>query len=132
VGDVTLKQTVTALASDTITGAMTPALAEKDFQVDPQDVYSRSDLNETVRIRYSLAAGATDVAASLGTISAGKVLMLKPKSDLKLKVVNAAGTSQLLTFKAGAFSILHVEFTGLLLSNAGPDPIKGTIFIAGD
>lgn len=130
-GDITLKQTLTisAYKTPTITGA---PINEKDFELSPAEQLEITDMNEDSGGRFNLPSATTDKSIGMGTVALGKVLVIKPESEMKIKIVNAAGTSQLLTIKAGRTTVFHGEFINVLLTNDGANAVKGKFFVAGD
>jgi len=130
-GDVIIKQitSVTVAKNPTVTGA---AIVEKDYEkLNVQ--YENTAMNENEAGRINLAAAAADVAVSMGTVALGKMLVVDMDQDIELKVVNDAGTSQALKFLGGRPSIMHMEFTGLLVTNPSVSTVaKGKIVVVGD
>ena len=104
----------------------------KSFEISPPDYQVISDMNESVGAHYFYPTGTTDESIGMGTISLARVFVIKPFHDTTFKFVNAEGTSQSLTFKAETLSIIHCEFTDILISNDSGDDISGIYFIAGD
>lgn len=130
-GDVTYKQTLSILAgkSPASTGGR---ILEKDFEIDPPEVLEASNFNEDTSHRFVIDDGAVNQDLCQGTISLIKVLLIRPETNLDVKLVNAAGASQDITFTGGRTSIIHADLTQILVSNSTGAPIKGIFFIAGD
>lgn len=110
----------------------TDAVLEKDFIIDPSEVKKFKDYNEGFCGRYKIPVGAADMPLSLGTVAEAKVLIFRPGEDIEMKIINTNGTSQKFLFLGGRTSILHIEFTGLLVSNSSVEDIKGIYYVAGD
>ena len=105
---------------------------QKDFEINPADTATISDWNEDMFHRFLIPIGTTDLQLRIGTLDLVKVLVIKPESDLTAKIVSADGTSQNLVFNANRLSILHMNFSYLVVSNPSALPIKGWFYMAGD
>lgn len=129
--DIFYKQTLTVLAgkNPTVSGA---PVTQKDFEISPAESLELSDMNESVSGRFKIATSVSDQSIGMGTVALGKLLIFKPEADMKIKLVNGAGTSQLITMKGGRTSIIHAEFTNVLLTNDGAAEVKGVFYVAGD
>lgn len=130
-GDVTYIQSLEIVAGKN-PGSTGAAIREKDFEISPAEVLEFTDVNESLSHRYVIEDGAVDTDLCLGTIALIKVLVIRPDADLDVKLVNAAGTSQNITFTGGRTSIIHANITQILVSNSSGDPVKGIFFVAGD
>jgi hypothetical protein len=128
--DLTYKQSIQILAGKTPNPNYN--ITEKDFEINPPETLSVTDLNEDLFHRFVIPAGSLNMNLPMGTVSLGKLLYLKPQADLAIKITNVNGTSQDLVFKADRSSILHLEFSALQATNSTAVPIKGILFIAGD
>jgi hypothetical protein len=130
-GDLNIQQTLSFQA------AKNPAIAgssfvEKEFLINGETIVIDS-YNESAFSRFGLAISATDVAFPMGSVALGKVLVVKAVNDMKIKIVNAVGPSQLISFLAGKTSVIHAEFTSILLTNSSLTVVaKGAIYVAGD
>ena len=129
-GEVTYNQTLKILAGRTPTTGTN--ITEKNFEINPAETFSTSNLNEVLSHRFSIEDGVVDDALCKGTIDLIKILVFRPDADLETKLVNASGTSQNFTFLANKTSVLHVELTEVLVSNSTGSPIRGIFFVAGD
>lgn len=130
-GDIRIDQTVTFQAAKNPTQAGA-AIIEKDFQIQAEAVMI-TDYNESVSGRFNLAAAASDVVVGFGSVALGKVLVFKPDADIGVKLTNALGQTELITFKGGKISIVHAEVTGISLTNPSADVVaKGIYYVAGD
>lgn len=130
--DVTFKQTLTIVAGETPEQPNQPVV-RKDFELQPPEVTSVSDLMETDTQRFILPPSATNVPFCIGTMTTIKVLYIRADSDVLVKLVNSFGTSQDILFRANTSSVIHAEMTGLILTNPSSSlPIKGRLFVAGN
>lgn len=108
-------------------------MIQKDFEIYPAETTTITEWNENLSHRFAIPVGAVDLPMCIGTLNLIKVLILKPEADLTIKLTNANGTSQDITFFANRTSILHVNsLTGLSASNPTSTPIKGVFYVAGD
>lgn len=105
---------------------------QKDFEINPADSVTINDWNEDMFHRFLIPVGTTDMQLRIGTLDLVKMLAMKPETDLTVKIVNTDGTSQNLVFNANRLSILHMNFSYLLVSNPSALPIKGWFYMAGD
>ena len=134
--DISFKQTLGIL-----TGYVAPnsplKVAEKDLEIDPEEVTTISDYNECTKLRFLISANTIDMAVCLGTVAVGKVLMIKPSTtatggELQIKITNSNGISQNMIIRDAVWSVLHTTFTGITFTNTSADAIKGVLFVAGD
>ena len=130
-GDVTYVQTLSILAGKSPNSAGGRIL-EKDFAIDPPEILDVNNFNEDTSHRFIIDDGIVDQDLCQGTIALIKVLVLRPETDLEVKLVNTAGTGQNITFTGGRTSIIHANLTQILVSNSTGTPIKGVFFVAGD
>lgn len=131
-GDVTYVQTLTIIAGKS-PGSVGGAILEKDFEIGPTpEVLDVNNFNEDTSHRFIVDDGTTDADLCQGTITLIKVLVIRPDTDLEVKLINAAGTSQNILFTGGRTSIIHANLTQVLVSNTTGSPIKGIFFVAGD
>jgi len=132
-GRLAYKQTTTLVcgANPQISGQSIP---RKSYQIDPQDVINFNDINESDGSDFSVPGNVVDFPMPFGTVDNGKILVIKPDTiDLTVKIVNAAGISQLITFAAGRLSIWHTTgILSILATNPGGLAITGIMFVAGD
>ena len=105
---------------------------QKDFEINPADSVTINDWNEDMFHRFLIPVGTTDMQLRIGTLDLVKMLAVKPETDLTVKIVNTDGTSQNLVFNANRLSVLHMNFSYLLVSNPSALPIKGWFYMAGD
>ena len=105
---------------------------QKDFEIYPAETIQVTEWNENLTHRFAIPVGATDLPLCIGTLDIVKVLVIKPDSDITLKLINTNGTSQNMVFNAGRISILHVFLTGILATNPTAVPLKGVFYVAGD
>ena len=103
-----------------------------DFQIDPPETQSFSDYNESQKCRVIIPPSTLDFIIPMGTVALGKLLIIKMEADMLIKITNVNGTSQDINVKNSRLSIMHVDFTGLSVSNINTTDLKGIIFIAGD
>lgn len=103
-----------------------------DFEIDPAELQTIQDYNETLRHRYIIPGSAVDVAMAFGTVTLGKLLILQPTATMSIKFINTLGTSPAFTFAGGRTSLIQMEFTGLLFTNPTVDALKGVYFLCGD
>lgn len=129
--DLIYKQTTNATIAK---APATPGAAIVEKYFDASDsIEDTSSYNESSTSRFALAASVTDQVIGMGTVQAGKLLIVKPSLDLGVKITNGAGQSQLLIFKANKMTIMHVDFTALAFSNAdSSNQLKGQLLVAGD
>jgi hypothetical protein len=127
-GAVTYNQTLLLVAGKTpVEGS---AITEKDFEVFPGEVYSSSDYNESASGRVVLDADAMDVPLTMGTITTGHLLLIKLDGDVTIKV---SGGSEDLKILGNRWSVLHVEFTALSVTNlSSSSKVEGLYRILGD
>lgn len=130
--DVTFKQTLSIVAGAT-PASPNQSITKKDFELQPPETTSVVDLMETDSQRFILPPGAVDITFCTGTITTIKVLYIHPESDVYVKLINSLGTSQNLLFRANTSTVLHVELTGIALTNPSSSlPVKGRLFVAGE
>lgn len=132
-GSIIYKQCTSFLAGKAPDNPNVTKPTEKDFEVDPAETYVSSDFNENVSVRYSIPASTPSYALNMGTVSIGKVLVIKPDADIEISITNTNGTSQYLKITMGKWSVLHLsEFTQITIRNNSTASISGKYFIAGD
>jgi len=107
-------------------------ISEKDFELYPAETLQISDMNENVATRFSVPANTIDMPFCTGTVDQIKLLVIKPNSNLQIKLINTDGTSQNIMLMAGRTSVLHGLLTGILVTNSTSTAIKGTFYVAGD
>lgn len=130
-GDILVNISVAAQVAQAPTQTGAP-VTNIDFQISPAEMLAIPDYNEDASGRFQLAASVVDEALSMGTVVLGKLLFIKVDTDCQLKVTNGLGDSQLLTLKANKTSIMHMEFTGIKLTNPGTTVIRGKYCVVGD
>jgi len=129
-GILLYRQSLTALA------ALAPAqvgapINQIDFQISPAENLEVSDWNEDASDRFSIDGNVTQVMG-MGSVALASVLVLQPSADLQVQLTNGLGQSQLLTFKGGRTSILHVDFTAITFKNPSLTvAVTGKYFLAG-
>ena len=131
-GDVKIYQSIKLTATKVLAADDDPV--QTDFDM-PAEVLDDDTYNEDLYARFVVAPSTTDLALPMGTVSTGTLLAINPDLDIKLKIANATVPSPTedLTIKGGRWTVLHVEFTGLKVTNSSSsDSIKGRYFIAGD
>ena len=127
-GSITFTQSVTIRS-----GKSNPnEIFQKDFEINPADSVIITDWNEDMFHRFSVPAGTTNMQLATGTLDLIKLLVIKSEADLPVKLINANGTSQEIVFNANRLSVLHVNFSGFVVSNPTTLPIKGIFYMAGD
>jgi len=129
-GTITFTQNVTIKSGKTSTGISD--VFQKDFEINPADTVTITDWSEDMFHRFSVPAGEVDMQIYTGTLDLIKLIVIKPEADLTAKLINANGTSQDIIFNANRLSILHVNFTGFLVSNPTSLPTRGIFYVAGD
>jgi len=130
-GDVTYVQTLKIVAGKSPSSAG-GRIIEKDFEIDPPEVLDANNFNEDTSHRFIIEDGTIDQDLCQGTIALIKVFVIRPVTDLEVKLINTVGTSQNITFTGGRTSIIHANLTQILVSNSTGSPIKGIFFVAGD
>lgn len=130
-GILRLMQTLTIKAYKKPAQAGTP-ITQYDFQIDPPEVLNLDDYNESEGSRYNIADAVADQVIGLNTVALGKVLIIQPDQDVKIKLVNGNGTTPDIVLKGGRTSVLHAEFTSLKLSNSSGAAVTGRLFVMGD
>jgi len=127
-GDIIYLQTLSIISGKNSNNT----ISDKDFELYPAEQLQLVDLNENLATRFAIPPTTIDLPFCTGTINQIKVLVIKPSSDLSVKLINANGTSQDIVFLANRTSVIHGYLTGLLVSNPTGVPIKGIIYMAGD
>lgn len=127
-GDIITRQNIYFLAAKNPSSGQ--PISTKDFEITVN--LENTDYNENSGSRFVIPDGTTDQSLGMGTVAAGKMLVIEVESDIDAKIVNGAGTSQNITFKAGYPSILNIDFTDVLVSNSSGQSIKGRFFVVGD
>lgn len=130
-GDLTYKQSVEIQVGKTSvpSGGF---ITQSDFLIDPADLLTVDDINESSWSRFLIPDGSVGVSLCKGTINLIKIMLIKPESDIELQLTNANGTSQKIKYLGGKLSILHGELTDVLATNQSGGNIKGFILFAGD
>jgi large exoprotein involved in heme utilization and adhesion len=127
-GDILINQTIAfRAAKNPSQGAVT----ETEFNLQAETLaitaYSISSSG-----RFALLAAAAAVPLGMNGITTASVLVLKPEDDVQVKLTNALGSSQLLTFKAGTTSLIYCDFTEIELTNpSATEAAKGSFYFAG-
>ena len=127
-GDILYIQTLSIISGKNNNNTIT----EKDFELYPAEVQQLTDFNENLFTRFAVPPNTIDMSFCVGTISEVKVFVIKPLSNLDIKLVNSNGTSQNITFLANRTSVIHGYFTGIIATNTTASPIKGSFYVAGD
>jgi hypothetical protein len=130
-GTLKLEQTLTLRAYKKPTQAGV-AITQFDFKLDPPENLAIDDYNEDEGSRYNVADATVDQDMSLGSVALAKVLIFQPDQDINVKIVNANGTTPDMVFKGGRTTVLHMEFTGIKLSNSSGAAVTGRFFAMGD
>jgi hypothetical protein len=128
--DVVYKQSLEVIVGKNPDGG--GSIIEKDFVLSPPEVLVLANLNEDSASRFVIPDGTVDQPICTGTVESIRVLLVKPDANIDLKLINSNGTSQNITFVGGCWSVLHVQLTGILVSNTSGSPIKGRILTVGD
>lgn len=128
-GDIIYIQTLSILSGKNNSNN---AITEKDFEIYPAETLQLTDLNENVASRFSVPANTIDMPFCTGTVDQIKLLVIKPNSNLQVKLINTDGTSQNITLLANRTSVLHGLLTGIQVTNSTGTAIKGLFYIAGD
>lgn len=127
-GDILINQTIAFRAAKNPTQG---AVTETEFNLQAETL-AITDYDISSSGRFALLAAAADVALGMNGITTASILVLKPEDDVQVKLTNALGSSQLLTFKGGSTSIVHCDFTEVELTNPSPtDAAKGSFYLAG-
>lgn len=126
-GDILYTQQIQIVASKNAT-----PITEKDFEINPAEIFTTSLLNESFSGRYTLADLSVDEVPGMGSIALGKLFVITPASNIQVKFTNSLGTSPALTFLGGKTSVVHIEFTGFSLTNTSGAPVKGRYLVIGD
>lgn len=88
------------------------------------------DLSEDAMVRFTLAASSTE-PFSLGTVSLGKILIIRSDRDLLLTVTNTYGTFQFKQRKT-ATSVIHMEYSAITAMNLEGTDATGYYYVSGD
>jgi len=89
-----------------------------------------TDLSEDAMVRFVLAAS-TSEPFSLGTVTSGKLLIIRADRDLLLTVTNTYGTFQFKQRK-NATSVMHMEFSAITAMNLEATDATGYYYVSGD
>lgn len=127
-GDILYLQTLSIISGKNNNNTIT----EKDFELYPPENLQLVDFNENLFTRFAVPANTIDMSFCIGTLSEVKVFVIKPSSNLDIKLVNTNGTSQNMTFLANRTSVIHASLIGIIATNNTATPIKGAFYIAGD
>jgi hypothetical protein len=127
---VAYRQSVQAVAGKSTTSG---TLQNRYLLIEPAEVQTFNDYKELVNMRFLIPNGSTDMLICTGTVSTAKLMIIMPElQNLDIKIVNANGTSQNLTFLADRRSILHTLVTGIFATNLSGADIEGDLTLLGD
>jgi len=127
---VAFRQSIQAIAGKSTTSG---TLQNRYLLIDPAETQTFNDYKEVVNMRFMIPNGSVDLPLCLGTVALARVMLIMPElQDLDIKIVNANGTSQNLTFLADRRSILHTKITGLFATNQSGVDIEGDLALIGD
>jgi len=128
-GDIIYNQTLSIISGK---NSGNNFMSEKDFEIYPAENLVLTDFNENLSTRFAIPPYTTDMSLCVGTLSEIKVLVIRPNSNLEIKLVNSEGIGQKITLLANRSSVLHGLLTGVLATNSTGSPIKGLFYVAGD
>lgn len=128
-GDVLVKQNLYAVVAKNPASG-TP-ISERDFAVDPAEQVDITDFNENASSRFQVAA-TSSLTLPMDSVALGSIFFLRVETACALVITNGLGSSQQLMLKPGRTSVLHADFTGLQLVNAGSTIVKGRYCVIGD
>ena len=127
---VAYRQSVQAIAGKASTSG---TIQNRYLLIDPAEIQTFNDYKELVNMRFLIPTGAVDLPICLGTVATAKLMLVMPElQNLDLKIINANGTSQNLTFLADRRSIVHTFVTGILATNSSGVDIEGDLTLLGD
>jgi hypothetical protein len=126
---------VTYVQSIRILAGATPKMQgqpiyDKDFWIDPMLTQVYTNLNEDETGRFNIPDGTNGQPLCMGTVTTGAIFVITPQQDLTVTLVNGLTNSTLL-FRGCMTSILHTEFTGILVTNNSGLLVSGKYFVAG-
>lgn len=112
----------------------TPGLPIGEVDFEKKQNLKLDEFNENYGFRFSVPDATVDQSLGMGTVTSGKMLIMCPENDIKVKLV-FTGPVQTpdIVFKAGKMSVLHTEnLIDVLLSNDSGVDAKGKFFVVGD
>lgn len=128
-GFVTFIQSIRVIAGATPTMQGQP-ICDKDFWIDPMVTQNYTDLDSDETGRFNIPDGTNGQSLCTGTVTDGRIFVITPELDIQITLVNGSANSTM-TFRGGMTSILHTEFTGILVTNNSGYLVSGKYFVAG-
>jgi hypothetical protein len=107
-------------------------MTEKDFEIYPAESLLLTDFNESLSTRFAIPPYTTNMSLCVGTLNEIRVMIIRPNSNLQIKLINTEGISQDITLMANRTTVLHGFLTGIQATNNTGSPIKGLFYVAGD
>jgi hypothetical protein len=121
------KQELTTTVTKTPTTAIGACMNSLPLQRELSEVI---DITEDSYNRFMVPASTT-IVLNMGTIEAGKIFVVRSERAVEIEFTNAFGTAKL-PMRANATSVVHMDFTGITITNSGTTDANGYYYLAGD
>lgn len=103
--------------------------SQKDYAVDPIECQEITDFNQNVSSRIVIQPFPSDDVDLFngvpGVPASGSILFFKSDQDVIVQIGSVSGTSQGLNFKANRLSMIHCDFTAVVVTN--PNPVVANV-----